>query len=230
MNGFIEKLLSYGIDQNKAEAMSRYAELLLRQNASQNLTRITEPEQMAVKHFADSAHPDICALISEGAKIIDVGTGGGFPGVPLKIMRDDIDLTFLESSAKKLGFVKSACEDMGINARFLNGRAEELALSEYRESFDCAVSRAVASLPMLLELTSAFVKVGGRILAYKGAAAQDELAMSKNAARELKLHFVKKMDIPIEEGSSHCVLVFEKTAACPKKYPRRFSLIKKSPL
>lgn len=230
MKEFKQILREYGIGGAACEGMEQYAKLLLEENTVHNLTRITVPEEVAVKHFVDSAHPDICALIKDGARVIDVGTGGGFPGAPLKLMRPDIDLTFIESSEKKLNFVKGACEKIGIDAAFLNGRAEEIAANENREVFDVAVSRAVASLPMLLELLAGFVKKGGLLLAYKGAAAQQELMLSKNAMGQLKLQFIKKLDVPIEDGASHCVLVFEKTAVCPNKYPRRFAQIKKSPL
>lgn len=223
---FTDKLAQYGME-GSADAMLAYAEKLLEINKVMNLTRITEPEEVAVKHFIDSAHPDICRLIPEGAKIIDIGTGGGFPGVPLKLMRGDVEVTFLESAAKKLNFVKSTLDEMGVSAQYLNKRAEECP--ELRETFDIAVSRAVAALPMLLELTSPFVKVGGCILAYKGMIADEELALAGGAVKKLNLALKERVDIDIE-GNSHCILVFEKKGKTPKQYPRRFAQIKKGPL
>ncbi len=223
---FTQKLAEYGME-HAAEQMSVYADKLLKINEVMNLTRITDHEEVAVKHFIDSAHPEICRLLPENAKVIDIGTGGGFPGVPLKLMREDIHVTFLESAAKKLNFVETALKDMGIDAMFENKRAEECP--ELRESYDIAVSRAVAALPMLLELTSQFVKVGGYVLAYKGAIADEELAAAKGAIKKLNLTLEERVDINIE-GNSHCILKFKKTAATPKQYPRRFAQIKKSPL
>lgn len=223
---FSDKLTEYGMSKAAVE-MNTYADKLLEINKMMNLTRITEDEEVAVKHFIDSAHPDICALIPDGARVIDIGTGGGFPGVPLKLMREDIDITFLESAEKKINFVKKTLNEMKITASFENKRAEECP--ELRESFDVAVSRAVAALPMLLELTSPFVKVGGYVLAYKGATVDEELDLAKNAIKKLNLLLEKKVELNIE-GNSHCILIFKKTAATLKQYPRRFAQIKKTPL
>lgn len=223
---FIEKLEKYGLGCC-AKGMADYADRLLSVNEHMNLTRITDPEEMAVKHFIDSAHPDILSLIPEGASVVDVGTGGGFPGVPIKLARGDIDMTFMESVGKKLDFVRSACEELGIDGRFICVRAEEA--DELRESFDVSVSRAVASLPMLLELCSPLVRTGGRVIAYKGLNAQEEIDAAGGAAKRLGLALAEKRDIDIE-GARHCVLVYKKLSPTPKGYPRRYAQIKKSPL
>ena len=223
---FYNKLTEYGMG-GAADAMAAYADKLLAVNEHMNLTRITDEAEVAVKHFADSAHPDICALIGDNASVIDIGTGGGFPGVPLKLMRQDIAISFMESAAKKLNFVKQTCEELGIEGSFYNERAEEAA--DKREKYDVAVSRAVASLPILLELCSPFVKVGGRVLAYKGQIAEQELLLAQNAIKKLNLELESSVAVTIE-GASHVILVFKKTAKTPKQYPRRYAQIKKSPL
>ena len=207
-----------------ADKMAEYAGLVLKVNEHMNLTRITDPREMAIKHFEDSAHPDILAFIPQNARVIDVGTGGGFPGVPIKLAREDVGMTFMESVGKKLEFVKNACESMGIEGEFICARAEETA--DLREKFDVCVSRAVAALPVLLELCSPLVKVGGIVLAYKGANADEEIAAAKSAAAKLNLSLIKKQPVNTP-GAEHCVLVYKKTAPTPKAYPRRFAQIKK---
>ena len=155
------------------EQLSRFdllSELLVEQNKTMNLTAITDPDGIAVKHFADSISVLSAADIPQGARILDVGTGAGFPGIPLLIMRPDIDLTMIDSTAKKLKYVENTVNELGLIATTLHTRAEEASQSkEYREKFDFVCSRAVAALNVLCEYCLPFVKVGGVFLAMKAA-------------------------------------------------------------
>lgn len=222
---FTSTLLAAGIDEASAARFAEYADKVVDENTRQNLTRILDPADMAVKHFIDSVAP--ASLIPENAKVIDIGTGAGFPGAPLKLLRDDIDITLMDSTGKKTAFVERALREMGVSAAVLNARAEETP--ELYGKFDICVSRAVARLPMLLELCAAFVKVGGMLLMYKGAEADAEIAEAKNAAKKLGL---APAEIHSSEliGNTHFVIAYKKIKETPKGYPRRFAKIKSSPL
>ena len=166
-----------------------------------NLTAIVEEDSAAWLHFYDSI---FCAsLIPQGAKVLDVGTGAGFPGIPLKIVRPDIQLTLMDSAGKKVDFVQSAAERLKIEAGVLCARAEEAAAGPMRESFDVCVSRAVASLPVLSELCLPYVRVGGVFLAYK-TAYEEELADAQNALDLLGGSF--REAVRSDAGNDHTVL------------------------
>lgn len=227
MDEFMRRLIELGIEPDAAKQMQRYAQMMLEVNRIHNLTRITEPVEMAEKHFYDSLAPDRLGLIPKGAVILDVGTGGGFPGIPLAILRPDLQVTLLDSSEKKINFVKTAAEKIGISCSCLVGRAEEL--SELRGSFDLVVSRAVAALPMLLELCAPFIKRGGRMIAYKGVGAESEMGQAAHAAQTLGLAIGQCIPAGIRE-MQHNLIVYRKTGNTPAQYPRRFAKIKSSPL
>ena len=221
-------LLEHNIPEDKAELFQQYADMIVETNKSFNLTRILSEEDMAIKHFIDSIAA--AEYIPEGAKVIDVGTGAGFPIVPLAIMRRDIRATAVESSEKKLGFVKSVSDALGLGIECICARAEELAQQEnYREQFDHCVSRAVAALPMLLELGLPFVKLGGSMLAYKGALVGEEAAAAENAAKILGADPVILHNAEID-GTSHCIAEYKKVKHTHHKYPRRYAQIKSKPL
>ena len=158
------------------EQLSRFeklSNLLVEQNKTMNLTAITDPDGIAVKHFADSISVLTAAEMPQGAKVLDVGTGAGFPGIPLLIMRPDLDLTMIDSTAKKLKYVENTVNELGLTATTLHTRAEEAGQSkEYREKFDFVCSRAVAALNVLCEYCLPFVKQNGLFIAMKGAAGQ----------------------------------------------------------
>ncbi len=221
---FKDKLIEYGFEKN-IDGLEEFADMLIDVNKTHNLTAITDDEQVALKHFVDSLMPVKLGLV-KGKRILDVGTGGGFPGVPLAIV-GEWEVSLLDSSAKKLEFLKSACEKLQISATTVNARAEEVATGALRESFDTVVSRAVAALPVLLELTAPFVKVGGRLIAYKGVS--ENTAGGKKAAKILGFDEGKKIDCGID-GLEHCLFVYEKIKKTPEKYPRRYAQIKKEPL
>lgn len=223
-----EILKNNGIPAEKVEKFLRYAQMITETNRSFNLTRILSDEDMAVKHFLDSLAA--AEYLPPQAKVIDIGTGAGFPIVPLAIFREDLVATAVESSEKKLGFVQRVSDELGLNLTCLCVRAEELAaLNAHREQYDCCVSRAVAALPVLLELGLPFVKVGGKMLAYKGALAGEEVAAAKNAAAQLGAAPAVLHSAEIA-GTSHCIVEYAKTKSTPQKYPRRYAQIKAKPL
>lgn len=204
-----------------------FAQRVIEQNEVMNLTAITEPKAVAKLHLADSLTVLKCADLA-GKSLIDVGCGAGFPGVPLKIACPELNLTLLDSLGKRVRWLEETLPSLGVNAQCLTGRAEEL-VTDRRETYDFATSRAVARLNILLELTAPFVKVGGAVLALKGAAAQEELDEAKGAIQKLGLKLEAKKAFPID-GAGHTVLVLRKIAPTPPKYPRRYAKIKQSPL
>jgi len=217
------------ISGEQAVLFEKYFDMIAEKNKVMNLTRILDPEEAAQKHFFDSVSILKYIDIKQNAKVIDIGTGAGFPGIPLKIMRPDLQITLLDSSSKKIDFVYEAAKIIGLDVNTLSARAEELSLTQpCRESFDYAVSRAVASLPMLLELSIPFIKTGGQFIAYKGADYEAELALCRGAEKQLHLN-LKDIYMPYAERS-HALIVYQKLQNTPPKYPRKFSVIKIKPL
>ena len=230
----MEKALQAGLPQLGLELtedtlrqLCAFAEAVIEQNKVMNLTAITEPEKVARLHLLDSLSL-LAAADLKGKKLIDVGCGAGFPGVPVKIACPGVQLTLLDSLGKRMAWLETVLPQLGVEAKCVTARAEE-AVSACRESYDVATSRAVARLNILLELTAPFVKVGGLVLAMKGAAAQQELEEAKNAVKRLGLKVEKVMSFPIEEAA-HAVIVLRKVSPTPSQYPRRYAKIKQSPL
>ncbi len=210
------------------EACCLYGRQLAEKNAVMNLTAITDPGEMARLHFADCLALLTLAEL-EGKRVIDVGCGAGFPGIPLKIGAPTMELTLLDSTAKKLAWIsEELLPALGLQAQCLAGRAEEL-IQGRRECYDVAVSRAVARLPMLCELCLPFVKVGGVFLAMKGAAADDEAQEAEAAIRLLGGKMERIAQYPIGDAM-HRVIIIRKLRPTPAKYPRRFAKIKQQPL
>ena len=206
-----------------------YYELLEERNKVMNLTAISGEDDCARLHFLDSVSPLLTAELA-GKTVIDVGTGAGFPGLPLKIMEPTIKLTLLDSLDKRLKFLADVCAETGLDdVSFVHGRAEEPG--EMREKFDFAVSRAVARLSVLCEFCLPYVKVGGTFLALKGPAVSEELDEAKKAIGLLggKLEKVFEYSVPGTD-LRHNIVIIRKISPTPKKYPRRFAMIKKSPL
>ena len=216
------------------EQLSRFdllSELLVDQNKTMNLTAITDPDGIAVKHFADSISVLSAADIPQGARILDVGTGAGFPGIPLLIMRPDIDLTMIDSTAKKLKYVENTVNELGLIATTLHTRAEEAGQSkEYRESFDFVCSRAVAALNVLCEYCLPFVKQNGLFIAMKGAKAQEEIDAAKSAIKTLGGKIVAEKSFTLSDGGERTLVVIKKISQVPPKYPRPSAQIAKKPL
>ena len=209
----------------------KYAELLKKRKEKMNLTAITDDEGIAVKHFADSVSILRYADIKNEASVIDIGTGAGFPGIPLKIMRPDIKLTLLDSLNKRLVFLQEVCSSLGLEAKLIHDRAEVRSLDpEYREKYDIAVSRAVANLPALCEYCLPYVKTGGTFVSMKGPDGMNEINTAENALKILggKLLEIKKFELP--DDSTRTIIKMKKVSPTPKKYPRRGQKINKSPI
>ena len=218
------------LDKSCIPALERFAALMLERNKVMNLTAITEPKDVAALHLLDSLAL-LRAAELEAEEIVDVGAGAGFPGMPLAIAGPGLRLTLLDSLGKRVDFLREACGALGLeNVRCVHARAEEFA-GEQRESFDAAVSRAVAALPVLCELCLPLVKVGGRMLAMKSSHTEEEINQAKTAIRLLggEIQWVKDYTVPTTDVV-HRVVCIRKVSPTPKKYPRRFALIKKSPL
>ena len=219
--------LDIPLENEAADTLCAFGEAMLRQNAVMNLTAITEPAAVARLHLLDSL--TVLKALETGEKtLIDVGCGAGFPGVPLAAVCPELRVTLLDSLGKRVKWLAETLPGLGIPAECVNARAEEYAI-QHRESYDYAASRAVARLNVLLELTAPFVKVGGAVLAMKGAAAEEELREAGNAIRRLGLKLERVLEFPIEDAT-HRVLLLRKIAPTPRQYPRRFAKIKQSPL
>ena len=225
-----EGLPSLGLDASAAPQLEQFARMLLERNQVMNLTAITEPKDVSALHLLDSLALIPLAGLETGS-VVDVGTGAGFPGLPLAMVRPALRVTLLDSLGKRVDFLREVCGAMALeNTECVLARAEEFA-AERRESYDWAVSRAVAALPVLSELCLPLVKVGGRFLAMKSSHAEEETAQAERAIRILggRIAWVKDYRIPATDVT-HRLLCIEKTAHTPKKYPRRFAQMKKSPL
>lgn len=225
----------YGITltAEQEKSFARYYELLLDWNTRVNLTAITAPEEAAVKHMIDSLTAYDEKYFAKGASIIDVGTGAGFPGLPLKLFCPGIKLTLVDSLAKRIKFLQEVTRALALeNITLIHARAEDAARdSSLREKFDGAVSRAVASLPVLLEYTLPFVKVGGFFAALKGQRYEEEMNEAKEAARILgagELTAIRKKLPGLDDVRA--VIFAEKTKTTPEDYPRRAGLPERKPL
>ena len=220
-------LLGLTLNDETQDTLCAFGQAVIEQNKVMNLTAITEPTAVAKLHLLDS----LSLLTLEnlaGKKVIDVGCGAGFPGVPVKIACPEMKLTLLDSLGKRMTWLETVLPTLGVDAECVTARAEEAGESR-RESYDYATSRAVARLNILLELTAPYVKVGGKVLAMKGTAAQEELLEAKNAISKLGLKVEQVKEFPVD-GTAHTVIVLKKVAPTPKQYPRRFAKIKQSPL
>ena len=204
-----------------------FGNAVVEQNKVMNLTAITEPEAVAKLHLLDSVSVLKCADL-RGKRLIDVGCGAGFPGVPVKIACPEVELTLLDSLGKRMNWLEATLPGLGVEAKYITARAEE-AVAHGREAYDFASSRAVARLNILLELTAPFVKVGGAVLAMKGSAAAEELEEAKGAIAKLGLKLESLHHFPVD-GADHAVIVLRKVKPTPAQYPRRYAKIKQFPL
>lgn len=223
--------LGISLTDEQIELFDKLSDLLVEQNKTMNLTAITDPDGIAVKHFADSISALSAAEFTPKAKVLDVGTGAGFPSIPLLIARPDLEMTMIDSTAKKLRYVTQTVEALGLNAEVLHTRAEEAGQNkEYREKFDIVCSRAVAALNVLCEYCLPFVKVGGVFLAMKGAKAQEEIADAKNAIKTLGSKIIDEKSFTLSDGGERTIVVIKKISQVPPKYPRVSAQIAKKPL
>lgn len=211
--------------------LDKYAEMLVETNKSFNLTAITDAEGVTVKHIADCLSLFGFVNIPENARLIDVGTGAGFPGLVIKLFRPDIDVTFLDSTKKKLGFIDSVLRETGMTGETVHLRAEEAAvLPKYREKFDFATARAVAALPVLLEYCLPFVKVGGSFISMKSADTLEEIKAASGAIKILGGEIEQDNLFSLVENMPRRIILIKKKSQTPTKYPRKTAQIAKKAL
>ena len=230
---FAQSLRQLGLESDKViQQFLRYRHELLDWNTRMNLTAIKDPEEVLLKHFLDSLSL-LTVYDKPHTRVLDIGSGAGFPGLPLKIVRPQWHVTLLEATGKKVTFLQHVIETLELkDVVAVHGRAEELAhKAEYRASFDLVTARAVSSLSTLLEYAAPYCRVGGQIILPKKGALEEELARGKRAATQLGAVF--KADIPvilpgIDDGRR--LLVWEQKRLCPEQYPRSGAVMAKKPL
>ena len=228
---FIKGLSELNIiaDENQPEQFSLYSELLKEWNLKMNLTAVTDDDGISVKHFLDSILPISCVDFSDCKKIADVGTGAGFPGIPIKIMLPDISLTLIDSLNKRITFLNEVTARLALdNVECIHARAEELARDKkYRESYDAVLSRAVANMTVLCEYCLPYVKVGGIFVALKAEGSADELNAAKPMMGTLggRVEDVKQVRLP-QSDIMRDIIVVRKEKPTPDKFPRRANKIK----
>lgn len=215
------------LNDNQQEKFEKYLNLLLEYNQKFNITAITERNEIIIKHFIDSL---LGKNFVDCGKLIDIGSGGGFPAIPLKIMNENISLTMLEATEKKCGFLKTVASELGLkDVTVICGRAEEFSINpKYRESYDYVSARAVARLNILSEYCMPFSKVGGKFIAFKGSD-EKEIEEGKSAIKTLggEIESVNEFDL---DGAKRNIVVIKKIEKTPKQYPRKNGQIRKKPL
>lgn len=218
----------YGLDLTPiADQLDLYAKLLVAYNEKVNLTAITDPEGIENKHFIDSLL--LADLPEVAGKLVDVGTGAGFPGIVAKIYKPDLQLTLMEPTGKRVDFLKYVCAELGIKAEFAKERAEEAARKGWREQYDVATARAVASMPALCEYCLPLVKVGGVFIAMKGDDAA-EVSAAQGAIGKLGGEFLRREERSLPDGAHRSLLLVKKISQTSTTYPRNGGKIAKAPL
>lgn len=217
--------LGIAVTDTQLSLFENYAAALVERNKVMNLTAITDADGIAVKHFADCVSL-LKVIDSKPSKIIDIGTGAGFPGIPLLIMEPSLNLTLLDSTGKKLSFIADFLDSQRLKAKIIHGRAEDTAAKHSeRETYDFAVSRAVANLATLSEYCLPFVKTGGSFIAMKSEKADEEIAGAKTAIKTLGGEIKETIDINLTDGAVRKLIVIKKISRTPPKYPRPNSKI-----
>lgn len=229
---FVEaKSIGITLDETALARFETYFKMLIEYNTRMNLTAITEENEVIVKHFCDSLYILTKFDVPKGARVIDVGTGAGFPGLPLLIARPDIKLTLLDGLNKRLVFLENVLRETGLSAEIVHARAEEGATDRnFREKFDVATSRAVARLNVLCEYCLPYVKKGGVFLAMKGPAAAEELKEAQKAVAVLGGVTTDCQEYSLSDESTRTIITIKKEKHTPPAYPRHNSKIKKQPL
>lgn len=219
--------------ENKYAQFMKYKDLIKEWNEKVNLTAIKEDEEIIKKHFIDSMKVFKFDQLKDAKNVIDIGTGGGFPGIPMKIIKPEINIVLLDSLNKRINFLNEVIKSLELkDIKAIHGRAEDFAQEvQYREKFDVAVSRAVANLTVLSEYCIPYVKIGGYFVAMKGPAVEDEIKQSKNAIRMLggRIEHIEKVQIE-DSDLNHNLVIIKKVAGTNRKYPRKAGMVTKSPL
>lgn len=225
------KNFGISLDGDAFSRLDTFAEMLIETNKSFNLTAITEPDEVTVKHFADSLSVLSFVDIPQGSRIIDVGTGAGFPGMVLLLARPDIKMTFLDSLNKRLGFISDVLERTGMTAKLVHSRAEDAGKDPlYRERYDFATARAVADLSVLSEYCLPFVRVGGSFVSLKSADSDDEIKSAEAAITVLGGEISGINSFDLVENMPRKIVEIKKISQTPTKYPRNSKKISKAPI
>lgn len=222
-----------GVDLGEygADRFDSYAERLVRWNEHVNLTAITEPDDIVIKHFIDCLYIMKYVAFKKDEKLVDVGTGAGFPGMPLLIANPDLDVTFVDSMEKRIGFLRDVLKNIGLTGTRIHERAEVVGKDgEYREKFDYATARAVAPLNVLCEYCLPLVKVGGLFVSLKGSSGMEELKAAENAINVLGGEVAKAVEYQLSNGDGRSIIIIRKISQTPTKYPRKSKKIDTKPL
>lgn len=228
-----EKSAEIGIqlDETALERFDKYAEMLVETNKSMNLTAITEPDEIVYKHFVDSLSLLTAVEFKQGSKVIDVGTGAGFPGVVLLIARPDLKITLIDGTNKRLNFIAEVLDELGLDAEIVHIRAELAGKDKkFREKYDIVTARAVANMNTLSEYCLPFAKVGGIFAPMKAAKTEEETVAAKSAIKLLGGRIKEIKQLNIENCGERCIVITEKISQTPPKYPRASAQISKKPL
>ena len=225
MLDFLQQQVNISLDETMQQRLDFYCRFLLQENEKYNLTAITDVNEVWQKHFVDSILGSVA--IPQNASVCDIGSGAGFPAIPLKIAREDITVTLVDSLNKRINFTQALCKELGIEASFFHERAEDFSRG-HSEQFDVATARAVAPLNILLEYTAQIVKPGGVFVAYKTDLS--EIDGAKHAAKLLGLQFETHHDFTLPDGSTRAILVYRKIKPTPRKFPRGQNQPRKCPL
>ena len=219
------------LDETALDRFDIYGKLLVDWNEKINLTAITDPEGVTIKHFLDSITIFSYVDIPEGAKVIDVGTGAGFPGLAMLIARPDLDMTLMDSTKKRLTVIENILENVGLNANVVHSRAEDAGQNkEFREKYDFSTARAVTNLRDLAEYCLPFVKVGGSFVPMKSAKTEEEIAEGKKAIHVLGGQITKVDSFELLDCGERTIINVKKISSTPAKYPRPSAKIAKNPI
>lgn len=221
------KELRTTVTSSEKKSLEHFKELVIEKNKLMNLTAIA-PQDFESRHFVDSLK--LLDFVELRGRVLDLGTGAGFPGIPLAILLEEVDFVLMDSLRKRINFLEEVKEELGLeNISLLHARAEEAARKDYREAFDFVVTRALAPLPLLIEYTLPFLKLGGSLYAYKGRKLQEEVDQSSRALKELGGELGEVYDYSLD-GEERRILTVKKVKTTPKKYPRRPGLASREPL
>lgn len=220
------------LDEKQLEQFKKYMKMLVSCNEKMNLTAITEKNEVLLKHFLDSMTLISSGKLKNGATLIDIGAGAGFPSLPVKIARPDLKVTMLDSLNKRVNFLSDVITELGLSGiEALHSRAEDGGRSGFRESFDIATARAVADLAVLAEYALPFIKVGGYFIAMKGTAPEEEINGAKQSIKVMGGKIEEVKEIHIDEGNlNHTLVIIKKTEKTPSKYPRKAGKPTKEPI